>query len=280
MKVKRALNKFFSSGFTLVELLIVIAILGILAAGIVVVINPMEKINSANMAKAETFAAGIRNSLAMNLVGEWTFDDGTAKDTSGYGNDGDVNGATSATDRNGQANKAFSFDGVDDYVKITQNTSNFASSFTIEAWVYSNQTSCPAGESYACAIWSDEYDTGAGTNEMGVANDGLWCYFNIGGNWKSVVGGTIPFGQWSHVACVYSGTNLSVWVNGVNVNSTSANGSLASSAYYKIGRTDGGYNKTWNGKIDDVRIYSKGLLSYQIQQLYAQGLVKHLLALK
>lgn len=42
-----------SKGFTLIELLIVIAILGILAAGILVAIDPIDKINQANDAKVQ-----------------------------------------------------------------------------------------------------------------------------------------------------------------------------------------------------------------------------------
>ena len=53
MKAKSLLNKFSSRGFTLIELLIVIAILGILAAGILVAINPVQKINQANDARAK-----------------------------------------------------------------------------------------------------------------------------------------------------------------------------------------------------------------------------------
>ncbi|KKQ37153.1 MAG: hypothetical protein US55_C0040G0008 [Candidatus Levybacteria bacterium GW2011_GWC2_37_7] len=62
----------WGKGFTLIELLIIVAVLGILAAGIIVVIDPLAKINSANLAKTETFAASIQNTLAMDLVGEWT----------------------------------------------------------------------------------------------------------------------------------------------------------------------------------------------------------------
>lgn len=40
-------------GFTLIELLIVIAILGVLAAGILVVIDPVDKVNSANDSKVQ-----------------------------------------------------------------------------------------------------------------------------------------------------------------------------------------------------------------------------------
>lgn len=46
-------NKFSSKGFTLIELLIVIAILGVLAAGILVAIDPVDKINAANDAQVQ-----------------------------------------------------------------------------------------------------------------------------------------------------------------------------------------------------------------------------------
>lgn len=53
MKIKSLLNKFSSKGFTLIELLIVIAIMGILAAGILVAINPVQKMNQAKDAKGK-----------------------------------------------------------------------------------------------------------------------------------------------------------------------------------------------------------------------------------
>ncbi len=53
MEIKSALNKFSSKGFTLIELLIVIAILGVLAAGILVAIDPIDKINQANDSKVQ-----------------------------------------------------------------------------------------------------------------------------------------------------------------------------------------------------------------------------------
>ena len=53
------LGKLFSSkGFTLIELLIVIAILGVLAAGILVAIDPVDKINAANDSKVQNDISG------------------------------------------------------------------------------------------------------------------------------------------------------------------------------------------------------------------------------
>lgn len=67
MKIKSYLKKFsiFNSqlsiqkGFTLIELLIVIAILGILAAGILVSVDPVDKISAANDAKVQNDVSAI-----------------------------------------------------------------------------------------------------------------------------------------------------------------------------------------------------------------------------
>jgi prepilin-type N-terminal cleavage/methylation domain-containing protein len=53
----------FQKGFTLIELLIVIAILGILAAGILVAINPVQKINQANDANMKSNVGQIATAL-------------------------------------------------------------------------------------------------------------------------------------------------------------------------------------------------------------------------
>jgi hypothetical protein len=52
---------------------------------------------------------------ANGLVGWWPFN-GNANDESGNGNNGTVNGATLTTDRFGNANSAYDFDGVSNYI--------------------------------------------------------------------------------------------------------------------------------------------------------------------
>ncbi len=59
MKIKSVLSKLFSSkGFTLIELLIVIAIMGVLAAGILVAIDPVDKISAANDSRVQNDISG------------------------------------------------------------------------------------------------------------------------------------------------------------------------------------------------------------------------------
>ena len=63
---------------------------------------------------------------------------------SGNGNHGTVNGATLGVDRHGQANRACSFDGADDWVSVSD--SHYldigpSDSLTISLWFSSNSTS-------------------------------------------------------------------------------------------------------------------------------------------
>jgi hypothetical protein len=65
--------------------------------------------------------AQIPNYVPTNgLVGWWPFNS-NANDESGNGNNGTVNGAILTTDRFGQANSAYSFDGVNDNISPLQN---------------------------------------------------------------------------------------------------------------------------------------------------------------
>jgi hypothetical protein len=81
---------------------------------------------------AATMAQSVPSYVPTNgLVGWWPFN-GNANDESGNGNNGTVNGATLTTDRFGNANQAYDFDGVDDFIQTPNNS--LAGSFTISGW--------------------------------------------------------------------------------------------------------------------------------------------------
>ena len=76
--------------------------------------------------------------LNNGLVAWYPFD-GNASDMSGNGNHGTVHGATLGIDRNGRANRAYSFDGVNDYIELESlKGDNFRFAFsnvTLSAWI-------------------------------------------------------------------------------------------------------------------------------------------------
>ena len=51
--MKYSVNNISQKGFTLIELLVVIAIMGVLAVGVILAIDPVDKINAANDAKVQ-----------------------------------------------------------------------------------------------------------------------------------------------------------------------------------------------------------------------------------
>ena len=78
------------------------------------------------------------------LVGWWPFC-GNANDESGNGNDGTVNGATPTTDRFGNVNSAYAFDGENDYIHVTSPSLLLSTNYTFSAW-FNIYTSLGAGD--------------------------------------------------------------------------------------------------------------------------------------
>lgn len=97
--------------------------------------------------------------------------------------------------------------------------------------------------------------------------------------------------RWYHLLGVYRGgtstSDISIYVNGAlkPVGVDLASGSFVSMTTnnlpVSIGRipVSGVYNY-FSGIIDEVAIYNQALTAYQIQQLYAQGMIRHQLANK
>ncbi|OGH24994.1 MAG: hypothetical protein A3B47_02775 [Candidatus Levybacteria bacterium RIFCSPLOWO2_01_FULL_39_24] len=261
-ELKKQMEVFISgAGFTLIELLIVIAVVGVLGTGVLVAIDPAGKINSAKLANMETYAASINNNLAIDLVGEWTFD-GNANDTSGYRNNGTVIGATLTADRRGRANKAYSFDGSDAYI-------NFSATGVVKTqtgWFYWDQSASDKGNHNH--LFNNFYQHYANNFlYFGSTNDYI--------NWNPSIN------TWYFLVLTYTDnadTNTAkLYVNGVRYSVTQQAGSHIIAGVSSI---SSGGTSSFKGIIDDVRIYKQALTFSQIQQLYAQGLVKHLLAFK
>jgi prepilin-type N-terminal cleavage/methylation domain-containing protein len=285
---KRFTQHRFGAGFTLIELLIVITVVAVLGTAVVVAINPIAKINLANLAKVETFDASLQNNLSINLVGEWKLDDTTTipgppvkvKDTSGNGNDGTLNGPLGVNnlpqltaDRRGQSNKAYSFDGVDDSVSMTH-TSIFdiTDAKTVSLWI--KNTGDTASGSQRLIFNSSNY-------EIYLLNNGtLYLRINSGGSPSATA--SISENEWHHVTGIVdiegTDTVLTLYVDGQKKSSVvRMNETPGSSSYFRVGNTHTN-SSPFNGSIDDVRIYSQAFSFSQVQQLYARGLKSHQLA--
>ncbi|PWK23023.1 concanavalin A-like lectin/glucanase superfamily protein [Arcicella aurantiaca] len=196
---------------------------------------------------------------------------GNAQDSKGV-NHGTVNGATLTTDRFGNANSAYNFDGISNYISIP-GASLAPSQFTYSAWV--NASELPA---------FDEIRT-----ILSVGNDGgdqfimlfnnsstigpAWNY----GSYTSYATAVLPpmfsytsvvANSWIHFAVVRTTTNRKMYINGQLVASNTA-----TPVYYStppLGAIGARYKgiQPFKGKIDDVKIYNGALNDTQVQGIY------------
>ena len=200
------------------------------------------------------------------LVGWWPFN-GNANDESGNGNNGTVNGATLTADRFGNAGKAYSFDGVNDFIEILHNNIfNLPDSMSFNFWINSNDVNAhqsiinkaSAGISNS---WIIQLSPGL--------NDLKKIWLNCGGlsTITQLSNPTVSQNNiWSNVIVTYDRQTIKFYINGVLDNVYSLNSPTpANTQNIKIGGLPG---EIFNGEIDDIGIWNRALDSTEVAALY------------
>jgi hypothetical protein len=77
------------------------------------------------------------------------------------------------------------------------------------------------------------------------------------------------YGQWVHVAGVYDGTAVRIYVNGVAQGSEAQTGNITGFSQPLFIGADGEPGEFAKGVIDEVRIYPEALSSAQVRALYS-----------
>ncbi len=257
-------------GFTLIELLVVIAVIGLLSSIVLVQIKaPREE---ARIAKSLDFSVTIQNILGSEGVGTWRFEENsgtTAYDSSGYGRNGTVVGATWTT---GILGLALNFPGANNNVTIT----NFGQvapkdEITISAWAKPNTL---LGQHDL--FWMSAPGDYRITVHFPWDNQIIWqfgqCCIGAGIN---IASAGVLEGKWNHFVFVSSRTSslVKIYVNGKEVTRGSTSSSFQrGTADWLIG---GRISNPFYGEIDEVMVFEYALPLTKIEKLYAQGLEKH-----
>ena len=195
------------------------------------------------------------------LVGWWPFN-GNANDESGNGNNGTVNGATLTNDRYGNANQAYGFDGVDDYISLNYVNLPYANSDrTISIWFLKQNNN---------SIWSHtalSYGSASQSNALmiSVGNSNL---FTVQG-WGNDISTNQPSSNsWENLIFTLSSGIGTIYYNG-NLIATQnvANWNTIQSVFY-IGTRCDLNNSFFFGNIDDIGIWNRALTECEIQDLY------------
>ncbi|MBN2133320.1 MAG: leucine-rich repeat domain-containing protein [Sedimentisphaerales bacterium] len=192
-------------------------------------------------------------------VARWELDESvgtTAYDTIG-GNDGVVYGEAVWQPTRGADGGALSFDGVDDYIDCGNGVCfDLTNALTVAAWIKTT-----ASDNFQQSIVS-KGDTAWRIDRNGSIGTAEFACTGLEAPAGSLFGATeIPAGQWHHVAGVYDGERMYLYVDGVLDASQEAQGFInVNSDPVLIGCL-------WKGMIDDVRIYSEGLNASEIHDL-------------
>lgn len=197
--------------------------------------------------------------ILSGLVAYFPFN-GNANDSSVNGNNGQVFGATLTQDRFGHANSAYSFDGVDDYMRTFDSQSlNITGNLTISAWI---RTSSAAN---GPIIFSNMLEVSPHDGYSIRLTQAGKVYF-LSGDQPLIGQQSVVSADWKHVAVVQSGTTASVYIDGALDLSGTVGVPTTAGVDQTIGASYSPYY-FWDGDLDDIRVYNRALTLAEIQQL-------------
>lgn len=205
------------------------------------------------------------------LVGYWPFT-GNANDQSININNGVVNGATLTTDRFGNANSAYNFNGTSNYISVPSNSSlSGFNDMTISVWANITQFTGIQGlvtKWYFVLDCGNNTDTYAGS----LVNNTLILttnYNNVIGYTSQQTFSAGDLNVWKHFVFVSnSAQGISLYINGILAGTGSVPGTICNSTNALFFGSTTPTQRFFKGKLDDIGIWNRALTACEISKLY------------
>jgi hypothetical protein len=161
--------------------------------------------------------------------------------------------AFSSLNAQAQSGNVLDFDGVNDYVQIPFNSSISTSTISIELWAKVNSN----GGKYQSLITSGGNSAGYSGFAIYAYPDGKWYLFvsNGGPSIIPIVGSSINYGTWTHIAATYYQDTVRFYINSTLVNTLAISNLVPNSSFVtRIGAGNSGGTPTdfFGGEIDDL----------------------------
>ncbi|MDB4583543.1 hypothetical protein N9164_10350 [Draconibacterium sp.] len=208
------------------------------------------------------------------LIAYYPFN-GNANDESGNGNNGTIYGSELTTDRFGNENSAYSFDGQNDFIKASASKLPIADR-TISVWFYANSVeNRPGLLGYGGGGGGTSWFMGL--NIHGGKSYHMSCHY--GRNAINYYYTAPPVNLWFHWVITIDKQGTKIYINGAEkksnstfISNTYVSGTelgigVIANTYGRVPYTDSNV-KYFNGIIDDIRIYNRALSKEEIQVLY------------
>lgn len=238
------------------------------------IINPLLDTKNKNMNLINPFV--LKKGIPTDGLVLYLPFNGNSNDESGNGYHATNYGATLTTNRKGESNKAYSFDGSNDYMTLVKTPMNGLQKYTISLWFNINAFSDYASffgsrDGNYNVLYFGLYSLSLVSDLSGVISNGtslLQLNKHITNNPPQLQTSTWYHGVMYHDG---SGTNkLYIKLNNNYLYSsvTGLSGNLVLNDLIKIGTDDNLSGRYFNGKIDDIRVYNRILTSDEITALY------------
>lgn len=200
---------------------------------------------------------------------------GTANDESGNNNHPVFNNATITSDRFGNPNSAYHFNGIYQYMRIPNKPSlNFGSQITLSVWVrptgfyydicHASQIISKGGGNYNPGNYALRFDDALyslGTGCNGSICDSLHQNFRGTGTVLKPYGGDfIKKGQWYNVLYTNDGRTARLYVDCALKYEVEFPETFINNEDLFFGKSDDQFFPFWlNGDLDEIRIYNRAL---------------------
>jgi len=221
--------------------------------------------------------------LSDGLVAYYNFNNGTLKDSSGNNNHITFSNAVKTTDRFGRADNAYSFDGVNSYMKVPNSASlnpskaiTLMATFKIKGYYsancVNNQVFGKGWNDFIDGFYIMRFGSTVGCNAAVDTSKEVFSgsFGNLGARAGAADNSFIQSNQWYNVVFTYAEGESKIYVNGVLKNTVSNQTAAFTPNTQElfIGRHgDPQYPYSFNGVIDEVRIYNKALCANAVKQL-------------
>jgi len=188
---------------------------------------------------------------------------GNANNESGSGEDGTVNGAVLTTDRFDDADAAYSFNGMDQYIQTPLTSNQLPLSFSVwfkssanwgERSIVDSDVAWHFGHSLITGWWGGDDELAVEYHDGGVDYD----Y-------------SIELGTWYHAVVTFSSV-IRLYVDGEKVGDDFDYSTYnADGDDFRFGRHNPNDPQWFSGTIDDVRFYDWVLTQAHVDTLYSEG---------
>jgi hypothetical protein len=209
------------------------------------------------------FDADPASTLANGLVSWWRCD-GNASDSKGS-NNGTLQGGTAFVE--GKQGQACQFNGTDAMVTVKSSTTLAVDrGFTLAFWIRIHNPPPTA------LVVLRKFVGGYEDKFIMLTPDGKLAFylFNLMNATPLGTQGSLAVDTWQHIAGVYDGTKVKIYVNGSLDGSVPATGSISNSTGQLTFGQSADY-PFFTGALDEIRWYSRGLTDAEIAGLAAGG---------